>query len=62
MILMLQASNFAVVCLDSFIPFVCNYKNPLPIGLGHDSRNSWLAKGLSHRDRLGRNDVKSDTS
>lgn len=62
MILMLQAWNFAAVCLDSSSHLFCNYKNPLPIGLRFDSRNSWLVKGLSNGGRLARNDVKSDTN
>ena len=56
--ILLQALNFAAVCLDSSSILFCNYRNPLPIGLGFGNRNSWLVKGLSPEGRLACNDVK----
>ncbi len=53
--MMLQASNFAAVCLDSSLIFFCNYRNSLPIGLDFGNRNSGLVKGLSPEGRLARN-------
>lgn len=55
--ILLLASNFAAVCLDSSSILFCNYRNPLPIGLGFGNRNSWLVKGLSPAGMLACNNV-----